>query len=473
MIKKLWNEEGGIKKLLTIAVPMVISTIAWTIQHFVDRMFLTWYSPETIAAAMPSGILHFNMVCIFLGIAGYVNVFVAQYQGAKEYQKFGAIIWQGVYVALAGAIFLLAVYPFIDEIFHFIGHSENIIPLEVTYFRILSLGTFPMIYASAASGFFSGQGKTMIIMVVNILATLVNVVLDYVLIFGNFGIPEMGIRGAAIATTIAFVFSATVYMCCLYKRSNNRRYRTLKDFRFDFSLFKQLLRYGFPNGIQMFVEVAGFSFFVMIVGRLGTVELVASNIALNINNLIFMPLMGISMSVSILVGQYLGDDKPDLAEKVSKRGYELAYFYILPFLVVFFFFPDLIIHFFNIDTAGSDFEEVHQMLVIIMRFTAIYSFFDVLNLVLAGCLKGAGDTAFITKVIGFSAVFIMIIPNYVFLNLFKMHLFVGWTLISTYVAVLGISFYIRFRSGKWKKKRVIYKQNRFLTDYPDIPTGEI
>ena len=109
-MKKLslyWSETGGIKDLLTVAVPVIVSTIAWTLQHFVDRMFLTWYSADAIAAAMPAGILHFNIICLFMGIAGYVNVFVAQYHGAKEYSKFGAIIWQGVYIAIFCSLMVL------------------------------------------------------------------------------------------------------------------------------------------------------------------------------------------------------------------------------------------------------------------------------------------------------------------------------------------------------------------------------
>lgn len=472
-IKTLWYEEGGLRNLLTIAIPMVVSTIAWTIQHFVDRMFLTWYSPESIAAAMPAGILHFNIICIFLGIAGYVNVFVAQYHGAKEYDKFGAVIWQGVYIAIISAVFMLGIYPFAETIFHFIGHAEEIIPHEVVYFRILTLATFPMVFSSAASGFFSGQGKTVIIMVINIGATLINVVLDYIMIFGKFGFPEMGIEGAAIATAIAYIFASLIYVFCLYNKKNNKLFHTISSYKIDWKLFRQLLKFGFPNGLQMFVEVAGFSFFVMIVGRLGKIELVASNIALNINNLIFMPLLGISMSVSILVGQYLGDNKPHLAEKVSKRGYQLAYFYIFPYLLIFLFYPEVIIDLFNIDRTAADYDQVYRFLVIIMRFTAIYSIFDVLNLVLAGCLKGAGDTNFVMKVIGIASVFVMIIPNYVFLNLLKFHLYWGWGFISTYVAILGISFYMRFNSGNWKSKRVIYRENKYLPEFPDIPSAEI
>ncbi len=472
-LQKYWNEEGGAKQLLKVAIPMIISTIAWTIQHFIDRVFLTWYSPESIAAAMPAGMLQFLMVCLFLGIVGYVNVFIAQYHGAKEYDKFGAILWQGIYIAIFGSILMLAISPFSENIFQFVGHGPNIMKNEIVYFRILAITSFPMIFSSAISGFYSGRGKTEIIMYINLGATLVNIILDYILIFGKFGFPEMGIKGAAIATAFSYSFAMIVYIFLIFTSKNNKIYHTISDYKFDFPLFKQLLKFGFPNGMQFFLDIAGFSIFILIVGRLGTAELISSNIALNINNLVFMPLLGISMSVSILVGQFLGDDKPELAEKVSNRGIHLSYLYIIPFITLFWFFPDVFIGLFNIDKNSAEFSNVYEMLVVILRFMAIYSLFDVVNQVYAGSLKGAGDTAYIMKIIGINSLLIMIIPIYIGLNIFKLHLFYGWSFITAYIIILGICFVLRFRSGKWKSMRVVNKQNRFLTDFPEVPTLEI
>ncbi len=472
-IQLYWRQKAGFKDLLTVAIPVIISTVAWTIQHFVDRMFLTWYSAEAIAAAMPAGMLHFNSICLFMGIAGYVNVFIAQYHGAGEEEKFGRIIWQGVYVAIFSSGLIALTYPFADEIFRFIGHDEKIIQNEIIYFRIMVLATFPMIFTSAASGFYSGQGKTRIIMIINVIATGVNILLDYLLIFGNFGFPEMGIRGAALATLIAYGFAMVVYAACLYRPANNQRYKTLADFKFDGLLFKQLLKYGFPNGIQFFLDIAGFSVFILIAGRLGKSELVASNIALNINNLVFMPLLGISMSVSILVGQFLGNDDPEYAEQISVRGIQLAYLWISPFIVIFFFFPDFLISLFNVSRNGQEFESVYRMLVIILRFTAVYSLFDVINLVLAGCLKGAGDTSYTMKIIALTSLTIMVIPTYICLNIYNLSIYFGWSFITVYIVILGIAFFLRFRSGRWKDKRVIYRKNRFIPDFPEIPTPEL
>ena len=85
-LKSKWKSDGGYREVLVVAIPLILSTATWSIQHFVDRMFLTWYSPETIAAAMPAGMLNFTIISIFMGTAGYVSTFVAQYYGAKQYQ---------------------------------------------------------------------------------------------------------------------------------------------------------------------------------------------------------------------------------------------------------------------------------------------------------------------------------------------------------------------------------------------------
>ncbi|MCK4297145.1 MAG: MATE family efflux transporter, partial [Candidatus Marinimicrobia bacterium] len=101
-----WYRKGGFKDLLKIAIPLILSTGAWSIQHFVDRMFLTWYSPEAIAAAMPSGMLNFTIMSLFIGTASYVNTFVAQYYGSKKYKNVGPIVWQGIYIAIIGGLTL-------------------------------------------------------------------------------------------------------------------------------------------------------------------------------------------------------------------------------------------------------------------------------------------------------------------------------------------------------------------------------
>ena len=118
-----WTSTGGYREVLVIAVPLILSTSAWSVQHFVDRMFLSWYSPETLAASMPAGILFFSLMSLFIGTASYVSTFVAQYFGAEQYQRIGPALWQGVYISLLGGLLLLCLIPFAQPIFGLVGHD--------------------------------------------------------------------------------------------------------------------------------------------------------------------------------------------------------------------------------------------------------------------------------------------------------------------------------------------------------------
>jgi MATE family multidrug resistance protein len=141
-LKNRWNREAGYREVLVVAIPLILSTASWSVQHFVDRMFLAWYSPETIAAAMPAGMLNFTLVAIFMGTAGYVSTFVAQYYGAKRFQRIGPALWQGVYMSLIGGVLIMFAIPFAGPVFRLVGHSPQIQQHEVAYFRILCLGGF-------------------------------------------------------------------------------------------------------------------------------------------------------------------------------------------------------------------------------------------------------------------------------------------------------------------------------------------
>ena len=120
-LRNRWNSPGGYREVLGIAMPLILSTASWSVQHFVDRMFLAWYSPETIAAAMPAGMVYFSIVSIFMGTAGYASIFVAQYYGAGQYHRIGPAIWQGVYISYIGGVVLICAIPFAQTIFQLKG----------------------------------------------------------------------------------------------------------------------------------------------------------------------------------------------------------------------------------------------------------------------------------------------------------------------------------------------------------------
>jgi len=457
-LKNRWNRDGGYREVLVVAVPLILSTATWSVQHFVDRMFLTWYSPETIAAAMPAGMLNFTIISLFMGTAGYVSTFVAQYYGAKRYHRIGPAIWQGIYISLFGGLFLLCVIPLAEPAFRLIGHSPAIQKHEVIYFQILCLGGGGYIGSYALSGFFSGRGKTWPVMWVNVATTIVNLVLDYALIFGRWGFPELGIKGAAIATVVAGVFSLLVFFALLFAGDNDNIYHTRRGWRLEKDLLSRLLRFGFPSGVQFFLEIGAFTGFVLVVGRLGTASLAATNIAFNINTLAFMPMIGCGIAISILVGQYLGSERSDIARTAVYSGFHLTFVYMASIAAAYVLLPDLFVSPFAHHADPEGFAEIYGYSVVLLRFVAIYCLFDTMNIIFCSAIKGAGDTRYVMIMTTILSVVILIIPVYLTVEVLEAGLMVAWVFATAYVISLGVTFYLRFLGGKWRSMRVIEQE---------------
>ena len=457
-LKTRWNSPGGYREVLVVAIPLILSTATWSVQHFVDRMFLTWYSPEAIAAAMPAGMLNFSMISIFMGTGGYATTFVAQYYGARQFHRIGPALWQGVYVSLLGGLVIVCAIPFAEPVFSLVGHSPLVQQNEVAYFKILCLGGGAYAASYALSGFFSGRGKTWPVLWVNIATTVVNLVLDYALIFGHWGFPELGIRGAGIATVVAGVFSLLMFFVLLSSGSNNDTFHTIKGWRLEKDLFVRLLRYGFPSGVQFFLEMAGFTAFVLLVGRLGIASLAATNIAFNINTLAFMPMIGCGIAVSVLVGQYLGGDKPDRAQSVVYSGFHLTLVYMLSIATAYVLVPDVFVAPFALRADPGGFSEIYGYSIILLRFVAVYSVFDTMNIIFCSAIKGAGDTRYVMLITVILSVFVFIVPVYLTVVVFEFGLMVAWVFATVYITLLGFIFYLRFLGGKWKTMRVIERR---------------
>jgi MATE family multidrug resistance protein len=382
-IKNRWHTRGGYREVLKIAIPLVLSTGSLSIQHFVDRMFLTWYSPEAIAAALPAGLINFSLMSIFIGTAAYVNTFVAQYYGAKRYERIGPAVWQGLYFALIAGLLVLPFHALADHIFSFGRHAPEVQILEVQYFRILLFCTFPLTAASALASFFAGRGKTWVVMWVNIISTASNIILDYGLIFGNWGLPELGMKGAAIATLLALCIRFILYAILICQKKYHQKYNVHIGYKWDPDLFKRLLKYGLPNGLTFCLDLIGFTIFVMIVGRFGTNPLAATNITFNINSLAFMPMMGFGMAVSILVGQHLGENRPEWAQQSAWSTFHLTFFYMGLIVLSYILAPRLFLIPYAFKADPENFPQIARLVVNLLKFVAAYAMFDTINIVFA------------------------------------------------------------------------------------------
>lgn len=452
-LKLWWSRPCGGKAVMQIAWPLIISTASWTLMHFVDRVFLVWYSKEAFAASLPAGMLHYSMLCFPLGVAGYVNTFVAQYHGAGRPERVGRVVWQGVILGLFSVPVFLATIPFSTACFRAIGHDPAVQVQEVEYYNALALGGGGAVIATALASFFTGLGKSRVVMIVDTSGAAFNILFDYLWIFGNGGFPEWGIWGGGLATSIGQWLKVVLYLAILCQREFRVVYRLRECIGWDGPLLKRLLVFGGPSGVQQFVEMTSFTLFLFLLGMLGTEPLAATNIAFSVNSLAFLPLMGMGIAVSTLVGHQLGSKRPELAERATWTSFSLALVYTGFMGALYLLVPDLFL-WAHAAGSGEDFESLRVTTHILLRFVAAYLLFDATHIVFISAIKGAGDTPFVL----FAT--LIIAPSLVVLTWFGLKhwnwgLYSFWVVITGWICVLGIVYCLRFLFGPWRSMRVI------------------
>lgn len=453
-IRQFWSVPGGLQEVLRLAVPLVVSTMSWTVMMFIDRLFLVWHSEVATAAALTAGTAHWVVVCLPLGVAGYVNTFVAQYYGAGRQARIGLVVWQGVYLALACWPLILATNLAAPVLFGGAGHDPAVVPLEINYFTTLNYGSGAMVASAAISAFFIGRGRVVTVMLVDSLAAAANVLLDYCWIFGHWGFAAMGITGAAWATNVALAAKLLVYLALWLQPANNALFQTWVGRRFDRELCLRILRFGLPTGLQYAVEAGAFFLFVQLLARLGVQATAASLLAFNINSLAFMPVLGIGMAVATLVGQSLGNNDPRRASRATWAGFWLAVGLMLPISISYVLAPDAILYLHQRHASPTEFAALRNVVVVLLRFVAAYTLFDAMNIVFSSAIKGAGDTQFVLfTTIGVSTLAVLL--TWLGMDLWRQGLNWCWAVVTLWILLLGGIYLLRFLQGRWQTMRVI------------------
>ena len=203
------------------------------------------------------------------------------------------------------------------------------------------------------------------------------------------------------------------------------------------------------------LEILGFSMFILLVGKLGTTALAATSVTFNVNTLAFLPMMGLGIAVSTLVGQFLGKDRADLAERSTWSAVHLSLAYMLVMAAGYVFAPGLFLRPYISGADPETFEQVWDISVVLLRFVAFYCVFDALYIVFSAGVKGAGDTRFVMLASVALGWFVMVLPTYLSVVTFGWGLYFAWVFISLYLVAGGLIFMMRFRGGKWKSMRVI------------------
>jgi MATE family multidrug resistance protein len=457
MTKRAWKEPlrpGGTAELLRLALPLILSNSFWTLQIAIDRAFLSRLSSDAVAASMPAAILFWTPLTLLQNTANYATTFVAQYVGAGRRLRVGPAVWQAIYFAMAAGVLFLLFYPFAEPLVALGGHSARLQGLEVTYFHCLCFSALPILITAAANSFFAGRGDSWTVFLIDGTGMTANALFAYGLIFGHWGLPALGMAGAGLATVGGSSISAMLGLGLMLRPQHRAEFATLEGRAFDPALFRRLLRFGLPNGMQWCLEALAFTVFLFLVGRLGGAELAATSITFTLNMVAFFPTLGVGQGVAILVGQRLGQDRPDLAERTTWTGFRLAWLYMVSVAVLYVSVPDLFLFAFHPDSGATDTLRLHRLVTVLLRFVAVYSLFDSMNAVFSFALRGAGDTRFVTAVAVALAWPIMVLPTWAAWY-YDWGLYWAWAFASAYVISLALVFLFRFRHGKWKSMRVI------------------
>jgi MATE family multidrug resistance protein len=451
-----WSSRGGCREVLRMALPLILSTSAYTIQMFIDRVFLMWYSSDAMAGAMYAGMFTYTILSLLAGTAMYVNTFVAQYDGAEQRNRVGPSVWQGIYFSIIAGLLMAVLAPFASTFVRWAGHEQSVQIHETIYMRILMLGAMPGLIGSTLSCFYTGRGRMWTVMWVDFASTLFNLVFDYLLIFGNFGFPRWGVAGAAWATVGSNVFAVILYAFLMWRPAYSQRYAIL-TWRFDRELFMRLMRFGLPSGLHFMLDMIGFTLFLTFIGRINALSLTATAMAFQINTLAFMPMTGFSTAVSTLVGRYLGANEPSLAVRSTWSATYMTMGYMFTIALGYWLVPGVFMYPFAAEANVVEFEQVAPIVRILLLFVAFYCLFDTGNLIFSAAVKGAGDTRFVMIVSVVFSWLILVIPSYLAVKVWTGDnaLYGAWVAATAYVCVLAVVFLLRFLQGKWKSMRVI------------------
>jgi MATE family multidrug resistance protein len=450
------HTPGGSRELLALAAPLIVSQSFMTVQVFVDTILLAWHDPLEMTASLPAVMWYWLPFGLLQVTAGYTSTFVAQYTGAGRPHRVGPAVWQGIHFALFAGILSLLLVPLAPMLIAVGGHTPGLQVLEVTYLRCLAFAALPMLVMAAVNGFFSGRGHTWTVLGIEAFGTAVNVALALLLVFGRpgLGIPEMGIAGAGWATVAGSCASALLAVGLLLRRRYRVEFATASGWRPERELFARLMKYGGPAGAQVFLDVLVFNVFVQLIGRLGEAAMGASTLTVRLNMIAFLPMMGMGQAVCILVGQRLGANRPDLAERSTYTGLKWVFGYMCVVATIYLTMPNLLLSIFEGGRDDAEFERVAAIVPGLLVCVAAFSLADSVNVAFAFALRGAGDTRFVTVATFCLAWPLMVIPTYLVVQAGG-SVYWTWWFATTHIFAMAVCFYLRFRTGKWKAMRVI------------------
>jgi MATE family multidrug resistance protein len=445
--KPLVVDETSLRFMLGLAGPMVLTTVSFTLLQFVDRIMVSKLGTAALAAVLPAGFTASISSAFVMGIFAGLGTFVSQCYGRGLKKECTSYLWQAVYMGTAFSLLILAIFwPLAPAIFRSFGHEPEVIELEVIYFRITLIGNIAVVFVWAGVQFFMGIHRPVLSMYAALIAQVVNLFMNYALIFGKFGFPEMGIAGSAWGTTIGIAVGGGIRMATFLSSSFRAEYGSISTMKPDFRKMADLLKVGLPAGIELAFSAGIWGTILFwLVGRFGKETQAATSAALACINLSTMPIEGIRPAITVAVGKSIGADKDHIAIKQTRLCLRIALIYMGVIGLTFLLFGRFFIGMWSAD------ENVILIGTEVLVFAAVYQLFFASRAVYSGALRGAGDTMWLA-ITALAAAAILALGGFVIIKVFPDFGSLGpWAAATLSIIAAGLSNRIRFKSGKWKQ----------------------
>lgn len=447
MNSRLHFDTATLLRLVRMSVPMVISQGSFGVMIFTDRWFLGQIGPAHMAAAMGGGVACYFSYSLFNGVIAYANALVAQYLGAGDSGKCSKVVTQGMLLALCCIPLLALIWFGMRQIFAAMDHSPEQAALELIYYDIMMLCTFPTLVKVCLASYFSGIGSTRTVMICDVLSIVVNIPLAYGLIFGAFGLPELGMAGAGWATVISSVCAVCFYLVPYFAPANRRRFRVAEAFVFDAGILRRYLRLGFPSGLELFLNVAAFNLFLLMFHSYGLAEAAAATIVFNWDILSFVPLLGLNIAVMSLVGHAVGSQDLSRVNAVMTAGYVLGIGYSAVLATSYVLFRNPLVEIFITDAPEAD--AIRSLARFMMVGLSCYVLCEGVLQVIAGVLRGAGDTRWI-MVASVSLHWAMLALQYLLIRVLGLGPHASWTGFVAIIMMITVVFAYRLLGNRWR-----------------------
>ncbi|WP_028115401.1 MATE family efflux transporter [Ferrimonas senticii] len=381
------NKGYQVKKLVQLALPVLAAQIAQTMMGFIDTVMAGQVSPSDMAAVAVGASLWLPTILLFAGILMATPAVIAQFQGAKQEDKIRPLIHQMLYLTAFCSVLAMLILDNATVVLNKMDLEPQLQQLAVGYIDAILWGAPAFLLFVVIRSFTEGLSCTKPSMVIGFLGLLINIPVNYIFINGHFGMPAMGGAGCGVATAIVFWVMALAMAAYVTFGKRFGHFKLFSEFgKVEWAQQKMLCKLGLPVALAVFFEVTLFAFVAVMIAPLGSIEVAGHQVAANFSSLIFIIPLSIGIAVTIRIGYYLGQGKPDIAAMVAKIGMILGIAVAAVTAAITVLGANWIAGLYSNDVL------VLTLAVELMLVCAIYQISDSIQVVSAACLRGYKDT---------------------------------------------------------------------------------